>query len=53
MTCPICGSALYEKDRNERTSGTFITIRCSNSKCNYYDYKTIPLELEGTITECD
>lgn len=48
MSCPICGSDLYEQNRDERTGGTFISIRCS--KCNYYNYKTIPIKFEGTIT---
>lgn len=50
MTCPICGSDLYEKDRREITVGTFISIRCTNPRCNYYDYKTIPINFYGTIT---
>ncbi len=50
MTCPICGSELYQKDRRENTSGTFISIRCSNPECGYFDYKTIPVNLHGSIT---
>lgn len=50
MTCPICGSSLYEKDRNERTAGTFISIRCSNKSCNYYNYITVPADFNTTIT---
>jgi len=44
MTCPICGSELVEQNRRELTSGTFISIRCSNKNCGYFDYKTIPVE---------
>ncbi len=50
MTCPICDSDLYEQNRNETTGGTFISIRCSNSKCNYYNYKTIPVDFGHTLT---
>lgn len=49
MTCPICGSDLYE-ERTETTGGTFITIRCTNLSCNYYNDKTIPVSLHKTIT---
>lgn len=48
MTCPICGADLYEKNRRETTGGTFIEIRCS--KCDYYDYKTIPVRYDTTTT---
>ena len=48
--CPMCGSELYEQNRDERTGGTFISIRCSNKECNYYNYKQIPVKFEGTIT---
>jgi len=37
MTCPICKSDLYEKDRRNITGGTFIAIRCSNPNCGYFD----------------
>ena len=47
MTCPICGSKLYEKDRRETTVGTFISMRCSNKNCGYFDYKTIPVRFDG------
>ena len=50
MTCPICKSNLYEKDRRETTGDTFITIRCTNPTCNYYDYKTIPVNFGHTLT---
>lgn len=50
MPCPICGSDLYEKERREQTSGTFIAIRCSNPKCAYFDYKTILSNSYGTTT---
>lgn len=50
MPCPICGSDLYEKEKRENTLGTFIAIRCSNPKCSYFDYKTIPLNSYGTTT---
>lgn len=49
MTCPICGSKLYE--RKETTAGTFISIRCTNLSCSYFDYKTVPVNLSGTISE--
>ena len=53
MTCPKCKSNLYEKDRVETTAGTFITIRCSNPECNFYDYKRIPLIFNtGTEITC-
>lgn len=48
MTCPKCGKDLYEQNRNETTGGTFISIRCT--KCNFYDYKIIPVNLSGTTT---
>ncbi len=48
MPCPICNSELYEKDRREATGGTFIAIRCSNPNCQYFDYRTIPLNSFGT-----
>lgn len=51
MTCPICKSKLYEKERKETTSGTFISIRCTNTSCDYFDYKTLPVNLHGTISE--
>lgn len=51
MTCPICGGSLYEKERRETTTGTFICIRCSNPSYGYFDYKTIPIYTHGTITE--
>jgi predicted nucleic-acid-binding Zn-ribbon protein len=51
MTCPICSSALYEQNRLEITTGTFISIRCTNPSCGYFDYKAIPVNLSGTITE--
>jgi hypothetical protein len=51
MTCPICGSELYEKDRSETTGGTFISIRCSKEGCIYFDYKTIPVNFGGTTTK--
>jgi len=50
MPCPICNSELYEKDRREITSGTFIAIRCSNPDCGYFDYRTIPINSFGTGT---
>lgn len=50
MPCPICKSDLCEKDRRKMTGGTFISIRCSNPDCQYYDYKTIPPNLQGTVT---
>lgn len=50
MTCPLCGSRLYEKNRRENTSGTFIEIRCSKQDCYYYNYKTIPYEPEHNYT---
>lgn len=50
MTCPICGSDLYEQNRSETTSGTFISIRCTNKNCNYYNYKIIPVNFHGTMT---
>ncbi len=54
MTCPICGSDLYEQNRNETTGGTFISIRCAKLDCGYYDYKIIPVNLSGTlITDYD
>jgi len=48
MTCPICKSDLYEKNRNETTGGTFISIRCSNPNCGYFDYRTLPINSFGT-----
>ena len=42
MTCPICKSSTYEKSRIEQTTGTFISIKCTNPECNYCDYKNIP-----------
>ena len=48
MSCPKCNSILYEKDRRELTQGTFIAIRCSNPECNYFDYKTVPINSFGT-----
>lgn len=50
MTCPICGSDLYEKERIEKTEGTFISIRCSNFKCGYFNYKTIPVNFNQRYT---
>ena len=50
MTCPICGSKLYEQSRNETTEGTFISIRCSNPTCGYFNYKTIPVEFHTNYT---
>jgi hypothetical protein len=40
MTCPVCSSRLYEKEKMEMVSGTFVSIRCSNPVCNYFDYET-------------
>jgi hypothetical protein len=51
MTCPICKSELYEKERRELTTGTFISIRCANPGCGYFDYKTLPVNPSGTISE--
>lgn len=51
MVCPICGAELYEKERRETTVGTFIAVRCTKPGCNYFDYKTLPLNISGTITE--
>ena len=52
MSCPICKSDLYEKYRREQTTGTFISIRCTNPSCNYFDYKTIPIpRRENYVTE--
>ena len=48
-TCPICKSELYEKER-ETTGGTFISIRCSNPNCGYYNYKTIPVNFNQGYT---
>jgi len=50
MSCPICGSELYEANRREATGGTFILIRCTKLGCNYYDYKTIQVSLSRTTT---
>ena len=51
MTCPICKSKLYEQERKETTSGILISIRCTNVNCSYFDYKKIPVNLSGTISE--
>jgi hypothetical protein len=40
MACPICSSELYEKEKMERTSGTFVSIRCTNPECNFFNYET-------------
>lgn len=40
MTCPKCGSKLYEKEKMEMVSGTFISIRCTNPDCDHFDYET-------------
>ncbi len=50
MTCPICDSDLYEQNRNELTGGTFISIRCTNKKCNYCNYKIIPVNYNVKLT---
>ena len=50
MICPICGAELYEKDRRETTGGTFISIRCSNLNCGYYNYKIIPVNFNQGYT---
>lgn len=50
MTCPVCGADLFEKERRENTGGTFISIRCSNPDCNYFNYKTIPVNFYGSTT---
>lgn len=50
MTCPNCGSDLYEQNRNELTGGTFVSIRCS--KCNYFNYQVIPVLHNPSTTEC-
>jgi len=50
MTCPICKSDLYEKDRRNTTGGTFIAIRCSNPNCGYFDYRTLPINSFGIGT---
>lgn len=50
MTCSICGSDLYEKERRETTEGTFISIRCSNPDCNFFDYRTIPVNFNQNMT---
>ena len=50
MTCPICGSKLYEQERKETTSETLISIRCTNLSCSFFDYKTIPVSLNGTTS---
>ena len=50
MTCPICKSDLYEKEKRETTEGTFISIRCSNLNCGYFDYKTIPVNFYEKVT---
>jgi len=50
MTCPICKSDLYEKDRRNITGGTFIAIRCSNPNCGYFDYRTLPINSFGIGT---
>ncbi len=50
MTCPICGSELVEKDRNNTTGGTLISIRCSNKNCGYFNYETIPVEFSTDYT---
>ena len=49
-TCPICKSNLYEIDRREETGGTFISIRCSNPNCGYFNYKTIPVNFSRGLT---
>ena len=48
MKCPKCEADLYERNRRETTGGTFIDIRCS--KCDYFDYKTIPVTYDNTTT---
>jgi hypothetical protein len=51
MTCPICGSELCEKERRETTSGTLISIRCTDPGCNYFDYKKLATNPNEEIAE--
>ena len=50
MICPICNAELFDKERRETTSGTLISVRCTNPNCAYFDYRTIPVDLRVTIT---
>jgi hypothetical protein len=40
MTCPKCSSELYDKEKIERTSEIFVSIRCTNPVCDYFGYET-------------
>ncbi len=49
MICPKCGSSLYEKNSRQSSIGTFFEIKCTNKKCDYYDYKTLTEEDAKTL----
>ncbi len=49
MICPKCGLPLYEKSSRQSSIGTFFEIRCTNKKCNYFDYRILTDEDAKTL----
>lgn len=49
MICPKCGFPLFEKNSRTSAVGTFFEIKCTNEKCDYFDYKTLTDEDAKTL----